>query len=128
MLNYACSGKDPLVEDPSKCHAHSSLSPGADWPSLAAVVAYARDVRAALNELPAAHRNSAALVMSVEHEMMHQETLTYMLAEHRRAGKVDATRLIDMEAATAPTAVAARIIEIDVRQRAALQANEMVLF
>jgi len=74
-------GKDPDVEDPTKCHNHSE-APG-EWPPVAKVRAYRDLVR---KELQVGDRlkdleKSQVLHMIVEHELMHVETLYYMVAQ-----------------------------------------------
>ena len=82
-------GIDPDVDDPSRCHAHPEVPDG--WPALEDVLAYRDRVREAiigsLDEV-AAHASTnlmagrhRVLAMVVEHELMHQETLLYMLRE-----------------------------------------------
>ena len=80
-------GIDPDVDDPAHCHDHPEVPDR--WPSLDAVRAYRDRVRAAvLQSVPAvaerrtSHvmaREDRVLSMVIEHEMMHQETLLYML-------------------------------------------------
>lgn len=79
-------GIDPDVDDPARCHDHPDA-----WPALADVLAYRDRVRAAVLEDVdrvrftdgddvMAHRGRA-LRMAIEHELMHQETLLYMLQQ-----------------------------------------------
>jgi ergothioneine biosynthesis protein EgtB len=80
-------GIDPDVDDPTQCHAHPEV-PDA-WPSLDAVLAYRDRVRsemlASLDEAADAPptdvmaENGRVLLMMLEHEQMHQETLLYMM-------------------------------------------------
>ena len=88
-------GIDPLVLDPSHCHSHPTIPE--KWPS---VEEYKEYVAAARNEILKAARATAtaaaagdvgkekkrmhALVMTLEHERMHQETLCYMCAQQRK--------------------------------------------
>ena len=85
-------GIDPDVEDPTRVHDHPAAP--AEWPALEAVLAYRDAVRAAV--LAALHavadraavdpmaRGGRVVRMVVEHELMHQETLLYMI--HQLAG------------------------------------------
>jgi ergothioneine biosynthesis protein EgtB len=80
-------GIDPDVDDPARCHDHPEV-PDA-WPSLREVRAYRDRVRAEIlasldevAEAPASSvmaGNGRVLLMALEHEQMHQETLLYMI-------------------------------------------------
>jgi ergothioneine biosynthesis protein EgtB len=80
-------GIDPDVDDPSRCHDHPDV-PSA-WPSVPEVLAYRDHVRAALLNAGAAvaerttthvmAREGRVFAMVAEHELMHQETLLYMM-------------------------------------------------
>src|SRR5262245_58415431 len=72
-------GIDPDVDDPTRCHAHPDVPDR--WPALREVHAYRDRVRGALLDSCGGGAGPAAdtLAMVVEHEMMHQETLLYML-------------------------------------------------
>jgi len=80
-------GIDPDVDDPTRVHAHPDVP--ARWPALAEVLAYRDQVRAAiLASVDAVHtrednhvmaRQGRVFTMVIEHELMHQETLLYML-------------------------------------------------
>ena len=80
-------GIDPDVDDPTQCHAHPDV-PDA-WPPLAEVLAYRHQVRRALRESVEAvsaragselmARDGRVFTMVIEHELMHQETLLYMM-------------------------------------------------
>jgi ergothioneine biosynthesis protein EgtB len=82
-------GIDPDVDDPTKCHAHPDIPEV--WPALADVVAYRDRVRdeliRALDVLDAAAtthvmaRSARVASMVIEHELMHQETLLYLLQQ-----------------------------------------------
>lgn len=78
-------GIDPDVDDPSKCHAHSELP--VEWPSARELVEYETDVCNALKEqwLQSGAIHSESGLMSIEHTMMHHETLLYMVAEDEAA-------------------------------------------
>jgi ergothioneine biosynthesis protein EgtB len=82
-------GIDPDVDDPERCHDHPDVPE--QWPELHTVLAYRDRVRAAvLESIDAVARRSAAdpmaengrvFAMVVEHELMHQETLLYMVQQ-----------------------------------------------
>src|SRR2546422_6209895 len=89
-------GIDPDVDDPSHCHEHPEIPDR--WPALAEVLAYRDRVRAtvlesvdAVAECAPAHlmaRNARVFSMVIEHELMHQETLLYMLQELAHERKI----------------------------------------
>ena len=80
-------GIDPDADDPTRCHAHPDVPD--TWPTLPEVLAYRDRVRAALRESVEAvsaradrepmARNGRVFTMLIEHELMHQETLLYMM-------------------------------------------------
>jgi ergothioneine biosynthesis protein EgtB len=80
-------GIDPDVDDPEHCHDHPEVPDR--WPSVAAVLSYRDRVRDALlaaigpiGSGEVAHpmaRDGRVFSMVIEHELMHQETLLYML-------------------------------------------------
>jgi ergothioneine biosynthesis protein EgtB len=82
-------GIDPDVDDPTRCHDHPDVPER--WPDLEDVLAYRDRVRAAvLASIDlVAERSPADLMaergrvfaMVVEHELMHQETLLYMIQQ-----------------------------------------------
>ncbi|HEV8227981.1 MAG TPA: SUMF1/EgtB/PvdO family nonheme iron enzyme [Methylomirabilota bacterium] len=82
-------GIDPDVDDPTHCHAHPDVPDR--WPSLAAVLGYRERVRAAVLESVDAvaeragthlmARDERVFTMIIEHELMHQETLLYMMQQ-----------------------------------------------
>ena len=94
-------GIDPDVDDPSHCHEHPEIPDR--WPALAEVLAYRDHVRAtvlesvdAVAERAPAHlmaRDARVFSMVIEHELMHQETLLYMLQELAHERKVRPTWL-----------------------------------
>jgi ergothioneine biosynthesis protein EgtB len=75
------------VDDPTHCHDHPEVPE--QWPAVHEVIAYRDRVRTALLDAGAAvaerasthlmAREGRAFVMVMEHEMMHQETLLYMM-------------------------------------------------
>ena len=74
-------GIDPDVTDPSKCHSHPEVP--ARWPSRAELQQYSDSVRALLRrglaDGPSADMRLVCLAL--EHERMHQETLSYMITQ-----------------------------------------------
>lgn len=80
-------GIDPDVDDPAHCHDHPEVPDR--WPAVAEVTAYRDRVRGALRDAAGAVAERAAthlmaregrvFAMVLEHELMHQETLLYML-------------------------------------------------
>jgi len=80
-------GIDPDVDDPAHCHDHPDVPDR--WPAVAEVAAYRDRVRGALRDAAGAVAERAAthlmaregrvFAMVLEHELMHQETLLYML-------------------------------------------------
>ncbi|HEY7652985.1 MAG TPA: SUMF1/EgtB/PvdO family nonheme iron enzyme [Methylomirabilota bacterium] len=80
-------GIDPDVDDPAHCHDHPEVPDR--WPAVAEVSAYRDRVRGALRDATGAVAERAAthlmaregrvFAMVLEHELMHQETLLYML-------------------------------------------------
>src|SRR2546430_9428422 len=82
-------GIDPDVDDPSRCHAHPDVPER--WPALDDVIVYRDRVRSAIVESlgdVAAHaptslmaEHNRVLSMAIEHELMHQETLLYIVQQ-----------------------------------------------
>jgi L-histidine Nalpha-methyltransferase / hercynylcysteine S-oxide synthase len=78
-------GIDPDVDNPEHCHAHSEIPD--EWPSVDDILAYQSRVRARLNSLydngvENIPRNVArAIWVGLEHEVMHMETLLYILLQ-----------------------------------------------
>lgn len=76
-------GIDPDVDNPSQCHAHSEIPD--EWPPLNEILQYQDKVRAkveaiySMKELP--RKLGRALWIGFEHEIMHLETLLYMLLQ-----------------------------------------------
>ena len=80
-------GIDPDVDDPAQCHDHPEVPDL--WPAVEDVLAYRDRVREALRtsvDAVAARadthlmaRDGRVFSMVIEHELMHQETLLYML-------------------------------------------------
>ena len=80
-------GIDPDVDDPTRCHSHPDVP--ATWPALGDVLAYRDRVRTMILESVEAVPARAGtrlmagegrvVAMVIEHELMHQETLLYMM-------------------------------------------------
>lgn len=77
-------GIDPDVDNPEKCHDHSEIPD--EWPPLEDILAYQDRVRERLQKL---YSNPSEMVGDVrraiwigfEHEVLHLETLLYMLLQ-----------------------------------------------
>ncbi|KAI1430229.1 C-type lectin protein [Xylaria sp. FL1777] len=78
-------GIDPDVDNPENCHAHSEIPD--EWPQLHDILAYQSRVRARLSSL---YENGAeniprhvarAIWVGFEHEVMHMETLLYIMVQ-----------------------------------------------
>jgi formylglycine-generating enzyme required for sulfatase activity len=75
-------GIDPVMEDPSQCHAHSKVPD--QWPTLDEITAYKNRVHQRIRELLRTNlskRLQRVLNMCYEHEAMHIETLLYMYVQ-----------------------------------------------
>ncbi|EEY22153.1 conserved hypothetical protein [Verticillium alfalfae VaMs.102] len=78
-------GIDPDVDNPEHCHAHSEVPD--EWPAISEIVDYQQRVRSRLRGLYShgeAHipRDVArAIWIGFEHEVMHMETLLYMMLQ-----------------------------------------------
>ncbi|KAI0829181.1 C-type lectin protein [Trametes gibbosa] len=91
-------GIDPIVDDPEgACHAHSEVpEKDEDWPALPEVLAYRDDVREHVvrrvygemerGERPLTRRMARTLMMVLEHDGFHIETLLYMLIQRAGTG------------------------------------------
>lgn len=84
-------GIDPDMEDPRQCHAHSEVPDNKeDWPRLDEILAFRDRVRertlrvlqkAEQAEGGVGRRLGRVMWMTFEHEIMHLETLLYMLVQ-----------------------------------------------
>lgn len=82
-------GIDPDVDDPEQCHDHPDVPER--WPEIDTVLGYRDRVRAAVlasidavaerSSADPMARNGRVFSMVVEHELMHQETLLYMVQQ-----------------------------------------------
>lgn len=75
-------GIDPDVDDPQKCHDHSEVPK--EWPPVDEILRYQDAVRARLlsfyeSDIP--RTVARAVWLGFEHEVMHIETLLYMLLQ-----------------------------------------------
>lgn len=81
-------GIDPDVDNPELCHAHSEIPD--EWPSVEDVLAYQNRVRARVQSMYASGAESIprhvgrAVWVGFEHELMHLETLLYMMLQSDR--------------------------------------------
>ncbi|KAE8448602.1 Ergothioneine biosynthesis protein 1 [Mollisiaceae sp. DMI_Dod_QoI] len=79
-------GIDPDVDNPEQCHAHSEIPD--EWPPLQEILIYQDRVREKVRKLTQVkelQRHIArALWIGFEHEIMHLETLLYMLLQSDR--------------------------------------------
>ena len=87
-------GIDPDVDDPERCHQHSEIPD--EWPPVDDILAYQGRVRARIAELYRHYRHASArggeeasfprdlgraIWVGFEHELMHLETLLYMMLQ-----------------------------------------------
>jgi hypothetical protein len=80
-------GIDPDVDNPENCHDHSEIPD--EWPPLSEILAYQDQVRNKVEGLykehvPIPRKIARSLWMGFEHEIMHLETLLYMLLQSDR--------------------------------------------
>ncbi|KAF3906342.1 hypothetical protein ABW20_dc0103915 [Dactylellina cionopaga] len=77
-------GIDPDVDDPTRCHQHSDVPD--TWPELNEIKGFQSRVRERVRSLYKSGLSSLsvrrALWLGFEHEVMHLETLLYMLLQH----------------------------------------------
>lgn len=78
-------GIDPDVDNPEQCHAHSEVPK--EWPPVSQITEYQQRVRARLRGLYEDGREqiprhvARAIWVGFEHEVMHMETLLYMMLQ-----------------------------------------------
>lgn len=78
-------GIDPDVDNPEHCHAHSDIPD--EWPELDVILAFQEGVRERVRGLYGTGQafndnwTGRALWLGYEHEIMHMETLLYMLLQ-----------------------------------------------
>ncbi|KAK3353194.1 C-type lectin protein [Lasiosphaeria hispida] len=81
-------GIDPDVDNPESCHAHSEIPD--EWPPVHQILAYQECVRSRLRDLYAGDQDTIvrhvgrAIWVGFEHELMHIETLLYMMLQSDR--------------------------------------------
>jgi L-histidine Nalpha-methyltransferase / hercynylcysteine S-oxide synthase len=109
-------GIDPDVDNPERCHDHSEIPE--EWPPLADILAYQDRVRERLTSLYKTvksgeesgipRRVGRAIWLGFEHELMHLETLLYMLLQSDKTLPPPHTERPDFER-MAREAAAARV-------------------
>jgi hypothetical protein len=78
-------GIDPDVDNPELCHAHSEIPD--EWPPVDQILTYQDRVRSRVRDLYAAGQDKIArhvgraIWVGFEHELMHIETLLYMMLQ-----------------------------------------------
>ena len=81
-------GIDPDVDNPEKVHAHSEVPD--TWPDLKEILGFQDRVRERVDNLYKSHQayhdkwTSRALWLGFEHEVLHLETLLYMLVQSEK--------------------------------------------
>lgn len=81
-------GIDPDVDNPERCHSHSETP--TEWPPVQEIVTYQNNVRKRLRSLYDGGAEKIprdvgrAIWCSFEHEIMHLETLLYMLLQSEK--------------------------------------------
>ncbi|KAI9790007.1 MAG: hypothetical protein M1816_005621 [Peltula sp. TS41687] len=81
-------GIDPDVDNPEKCHAHSEIPDS--WPPLDEILSFEEHVRKRvkdfyeMTDLRSNSKLERALWLGFEHEVMHLETLLYMLMKSEK--------------------------------------------
>jgi L-histidine Nalpha-methyltransferase / hercynylcysteine S-oxide synthase len=81
-------GIDPDVDNPEFCHAHSEIPD--EWPAVDEILNYQRRVRAKVRGMYTAGLESTpravarAVWIGFEHELMHIETLLYMMLQSNK--------------------------------------------
>lgn len=95
-------GIDPDVDDPEQCHSHSEIPDS--WPPATEILDFQSRVRVRINKLYASGQASndravsRALWLGYEHEIMHLETLLYMLIQSEKTLPPPTTVLPDFQA------------------------------
>ncbi|KAF7321472.1 hypothetical protein MKEN_00667900 [Mycena kentingensis (nom. inval.)] len=94
-------GIDPHVDDPDHCHKHSEVPENdQDWPTIETIISFRNGVRARLLRLyddiqsgrrPLTRNIARTLMMTIEHEGWHVETLLYMLIQRAGTGTLPPT-------------------------------------
>ncbi|KAI0028266.1 hypothetical protein K488DRAFT_89904 [Vararia minispora EC-137] len=91
-------GIDPIVDNPEECHPHSEVpTKDEDWPSLINILQFQSRVRQRLRALyddiasgkrQLTRRMARVLMLTLEHEGFHIETLLYMLLQRAGTGTI----------------------------------------
>ncbi|KAK8051383.1 hypothetical protein PG993_002768, partial [Apiospora rasikravindrae] len=95
-------GIDPDVDNPDHCHAHSEIPD--EWPAVEAILSYQERVRAKLIKLYENGQDSIprdvgrAIWVGFEHEIMHMETLLYMMLQSDKTRPPSHTPVPDFKA------------------------------
>jgi formylglycine-generating enzyme required for sulfatase activity len=95
-------GIDPDVDDPEQCHAHSEIPDS--WPPTSEILDFSSKVRIRVKKLYASGQATKdrtvarALWLSYEHEIMHLETLLYMLVQSEKTMAPPTTVMPDFQA------------------------------
>ncbi len=94
-------GIDPDVDNPELCHDHSEIPD--EWPPLEEILTYAKQVRAKVERMyetgaaGSSRRIDRSIFVGFEHEIMHLETLLYMLLQSDRTLPPPGTARPDFE-------------------------------
>ncbi|KAK5163678.1 hypothetical protein LTR04_002346 [Oleoguttula sp. CCFEE 6159] len=95
-------GIDPDVDNPEQCHAHSEIPDS--WPPAGEILDFQDRVRGRVADIYATGADSTdlkvgrALWLAYEHEMMHLETLLYMLVQSEKTLPPPSTIAPDFQA------------------------------
>lgn len=98
-------GIDPDVDDPEQCHSHSEIPDS--WPPAPEIIDFQSRVRIRVQKLYASGQAvndrsiARAMWLSYEHEIMHLETLLYMLVQSEKTLQPPGTLHPDFEALAA---------------------------
>lgn len=102
-------GIDPDVDNPENCHAHSEIPD--EWPPLEEILEYQNQVRIKVEKLyeiqDITRKIGRALWIGLEHEIMHLETLLYMILQSDKT--LPPTAITPNFEGDAKTAEAARV-------------------
>lgn len=95
-------GIDPDVDNPDHCHAHSEIPD--EWPAVEEILSYQERVRAKLIKIYEDGQDSIprdvgrAIWVGFEHEIMHMETLLYMMLQSDKTRPPSHTATPDFKA------------------------------
>lgn len=76
-------GRDPLVEESNQCHRHSQFI--CKYPHCKEILTYNENIRAKILSQIKSNGYSNRILCSIEHELMHQETLFYMIRVSKKS-------------------------------------------